>query len=65
MTPRLKLESPASIDSNDVAYFTRFAQHILAATSAGFLVAIVLAAELRLSPEERLELLHTTTYSAP
>jgi hypothetical protein len=44
---------------------TRITEGILIATAAVLVVALLLAAELRLTPEQRLDLLGATTHAAP
>jgi len=63
---KLKIATPGSVADDDRAwYLAAITGRILAATAVVLLVALVLAAELRLTPEQRLDLLGATTYSAP
>jgi len=63
---KLKFPTPGTDDDDDRAwYFAAITGRILAATVVVLLVALVLAAELRLTPEQRMDLLGATTYAAP
>jgi hypothetical protein len=68
LTQPFKREFPKpgiTADDGRVTYFTRIAEAILAATAVVLLVAVLAAAELRLTPEQRMDLFNVTTYAAP
>jgi hypothetical protein len=63
---KLKFSAPGADDDDECATpFTRITEGILIATAAVLVVALLLAAELRLTPEQRLDLLGATTHAAP
>jgi hypothetical protein len=61
---KLKIPTAGTVSDDDRATFL-ITERILAAVAAVFLAALLLAAELRLTPEQRTDLLETTTYAAP
>jgi|GraSoiStandDraft_45_1057281.scaffolds.fasta_scaffold2111874_1 hypothetical protein len=66
MAQPFKLKAPTSgiVGDNDrVTYL--ITERLLVAAAGVFLVALLLAAELRQTPEHRMDLLETTTYVAP
>jgi hypothetical protein len=63
---KLKFPTPGIITENDRAWYSAaITGRVLAATAVVLLVALVLVAELRLTPEQRMDLLEVTTYAAP
>ena len=62
-----KFQTPDMVADDDPgAYFDRLTALILAgAAAAAVLVALVLAAELRPAPEQRMGLFEVTTYASP
>ncbi len=62
---KLKVPTSGTISDDDDRATYLITERILAAVAAAFLVALLLAAELRLTPEQRVNLLETTTYVAP
>ncbi len=63
---KLKFQTPGIVADDDPGtYFDRIVGRILAGVAAVLLVALVLAAELRLTPEQRMDLLEVTTYASP
>jgi len=68
MTRRFKLRAPvpgSDHDDDRATTFSRITELILGAAAGILLVALLLAGELRLTPEQRIDLLQTTTYAAP
>ena len=61
---RLKFPRPGIVDDHPVGLITRITECILVAAATGLLVALLLAAELRLTPEQRIDLLEAT-YASP
>jgi hypothetical protein len=59
------LTSGTTADDDRPTYFARITERILSAAAIVLLVALVLAAELRLTPEQRMDLLEVTTYASP
>ena len=62
---QFKFPPPGIADDDPGTYFDRITARILVAVAAVLLVALVLAAELRLTPEQRLDLFEVTTYASP
>jgi hypothetical protein len=64
---KVKLPTPGILVDDDRAarYFTRISGGILAAAAITFLVSLLLAAEMRLTPEQRLDHLEVTTHASP
>jgi len=64
MAQQFKLKFPTPGTDDDRAwYFAAITGRILAATVVVLLVALVLVAELRLTPEQRIDLLGATTHT--
>ncbi len=62
---RLKFPRPGIIvDDHPAGFTTRLTEFILVAVATGLLVVMLLAAELRLTPEQRMDLLEVT-YASP
>jgi hypothetical protein len=66
MAQPFRVKFPASgIDGDEHRATYLVTERVLAGVAAVFLVALLLAAELRLTPEQRVSMLETTTYVAP
>jgi hypothetical protein len=66
MAQQINLKLPTSTivtDADRAGYFARITGRILAATGVVLLVALVLAAELRLTPEQQMDLLGAETHT--
>jgi hypothetical protein len=68
MTQQYERELPKPVIAaadEGVTYVARITEVVLVATAVVLLVALLAAAELRLTPEQRMDLFNVTTYTAP